>query len=129
MEEKFIYIEKKRWLFFGLPWTFTTYKFSEELLTVDTGFLNKVENDCYMYKIKDVRLVQSLWERIFKLGTIECYAGDVTSPQIYIKHVRNAKVIKDFILKASEDQRISHRIINTVGGHVDIGHDGCEFDN
>lgn len=50
------YTEKKRWTFFGLPWTFTTYTVSEELITVNSGFLKRVENDCYMYKVVDVRL-------------------------------------------------------------------------
>ena len=50
------YIEKKRWAFLGLPLTFTKYKITEEIITVDSGLLKKVENDCYMYKVVDVRL-------------------------------------------------------------------------
>ena len=41
--------EKKRWGFFGLPFTFTTYMVTEELITVEEGFINKRENDCYIY--------------------------------------------------------------------------------
>ena len=70
--------ERKRWVFFGLPFTFTIYTVKEEVITVDTGFLNKEENDCYMYKVQDVTLKTSLWERIFGLGTIICYTGDTT---------------------------------------------------
>ena len=43
--------EKKRWGFFGLPFTFTTYMVTEELITVEEGFINKRENDCYIYKV------------------------------------------------------------------------------
>ena len=68
--------ERKRWVFFGLPFTFTIYTVKEEVLTVDTGFLSKEENDCYMYKVQDVTLKTSLLERIFGLGTIVCYTGD-----------------------------------------------------
>ena len=42
------YTEKKRSMFLGLPWTFTTYKITEELITVKEGLLRKTENDCYM---------------------------------------------------------------------------------
>lgn len=35
--------EKKRWGFFGLPFTFTTYMVTEELITVEEGFINKRE--------------------------------------------------------------------------------------
>ena len=65
--------ERKRWLFFGLPFTFTTYHVTEEFITVKSGLLRQKEDDCYMYKIVDTRLVRSLAERIFGLGTVECF--------------------------------------------------------
>ena len=40
------YKEKKRSMFFGLPWTFTSYTVTEEIITVDTGLFKKEENDC-----------------------------------------------------------------------------------
>ena len=96
------YIEKKRLLFLGLPWTFTKYEIKEDMITIDTGFLNKVENDCYMYKVQDVQLRTTLLERIFGLGTVVCYTGDNTSPTLQLEHIKNAKEIKGFILEASE---------------------------
>lgn len=109
--------EKKRWVFFGLPFTFTDYTISEDLITIDTGFLNREENDCYMYKVQDVRLNASLGERIFGLGTITCYTGDVTNSELKIVHVRNAKTIKNFILEQSEIARQKHRTMSMM----DIG--------
>lgn len=106
--------ERKRWVFFGLPFTFTVYTITEEMITIDSGFLNKTEDDCYMYKVIDTKLLNSFWERIFKLGTIECETGDTTHPKLYIRHVRNARAIKDFIRQASEDERMRRRTINTL---------------
>ena len=62
--------ERKRWLFFGLPFTFTKYTVTEELITIDSGLLKTEQNDCYMYKVQDVVLSVTLMERIFGLGTI-----------------------------------------------------------
>ena len=56
--------EKKRCLFLGLPLTFTTYTITEELVTIDQGFLSRKEDDCYMYKIQDVTLTTSLFENV-----------------------------------------------------------------
>lgn len=107
------YIEKKRWAFLGLPLTFTKYKITEEIITVDSGLLKKVENDCYMYKVVDVRLEVSLLERIFGLGTVHCFSGDLTNPDLRLLHIKRAKEIKDFILKQSEEERLKRKTLNT----------------
>ena len=116
------FVEKKRWLFLGLPWTLTKYTVKDEMITINTGLFSTRENDCYMYKVQDVELVVSLWERIFKMGTIICYTGDTTNPKLYIEHVKNAKVIKDFILEASETARMKRRTMNTlrIDANVDM---------
>ena len=118
------YIEKKRILFFGLPWTFTKYTVNEEGIIVDTGFFNKEENDCYMYKVQDVTLKQSLTERMFGLGTVICHTGDVTHKTLELIHIKKSKEIKNFILKASEEARIRRRTVNTL--HIDADDDGLD---
>ncbi|MGN0402527.1 MAG: PH domain-containing protein [Acetatifactor sp.] len=109
--------ERKRWLFFGLPFTFTKYIIKEDMITIDTGLLKTVENDCYMYKVQDVQHVASLAEKIFKLGTVICFTGDTTHPQLVLSHIKNSKAIKEFILEQSEAARIKRRTVNML----DIG--------
>ena len=109
-----VYKERKRILFFGLPWTFTKYMITDEMITVDTGFFKVEENDCYMYKVQDVKLTATLIERLFGLGTITCYTGDVTSAQLVLQHVKHAKEIKNYLLKASEEARMKRRTLNTL---------------
>ena len=109
--------ERKRWVFLGLPFTFTTYTIKEELVTIDEGILNRKENDCYMYKVQDVELLESLPQRLFGLGTVRCYTGDTTSPTLLVQNVKNARAIKNFILEASEKARRRRRTMNML----DIG--------
>lgn len=104
--------ERRRWVFFGLPFTFTAYTVKENGITINSGFLSKTEEDCYMYKVQDVTLHTSLLERIFGLGTIVCHTGDTTNPQLVLEHIKNARAIKDFIWEQSEIARRNRRTMN-----------------
>ncbi len=125
MEEKIIgYRERRRWLFFGLPFTFTVYNVKEDILTIDDGFFKTTENDCYMYKIQDVEHTATFMEKIMGLGTVVCFTGDTTHPKLILKHIKHSKEVKDFILKNSEEARLKRRTVNMLN----IGMDGSDLD-
>lgn len=104
--------ERKRWLFLGLPFTFTKYQFTDELLTITEGFFNRKESSCYMYKITDIELNRTLFQRLFKLGTITCFTSDVTHPTLKIVHIKHSKEVKDMLLEVTEAHRIKRRTVN-----------------
>lgn len=108
------FIERKRWLFLGLPFTFTKYTIKEDMITIDEGLLKTVENDCYMYKVQDVKHSATLMEKMFRLGTVTCFTGDTTHPQLVISHIKHSKDVKEFILKQSEAERIKRRTLNML---------------
>lgn len=121
------FIERKRWLFLGLPFTFTKYTIREDMITIDTGFFKTVENDCYMYKVQDVQHSASLGEKLFRLGTVTCFTGDTTHPQLVLEHIKNSKAVKDFILEESEQARLKRRTVNMLNigsGDIEDMNDG-----
>ena len=119
------YMERKRWVFLGLPFTFTTYHVAENVITIDSGFFRKVE-----YKVQDVELVATFFERIAGLGTVICYTGDTTHPKLMLEHIKNAKTIKNYILEASENARMKRRTLNTlnIGAEAMDDMDGAGLD-
>ncbi len=111
------YHERKRWLFLGLPFTFTRYHIREDRITINTGLFKTTEDDCFMYKVQDVKLSRTLAEKMVGVGTIICYTGDTTDPQLTLKHIKKSKEIKEYILQASEEARLKRRTLNML----DIG--------
>ena len=120
-----VFTERKRWLLFGLPWTFTKYLLKDEILTTQTGFFTTLINDCYMYKIVDVQLERSLMEKMVGLGTVVCYTSDTTDKVLKITHVRHAEQIKNFILEKSEKMRMKRRTLTTMSLNSDAA-DGVD---
>ena len=82
-----VWQDRKRTLF-GLPWSFTKYSLTEEKLLVETGFLNKKEEEIRLYRIMDVTLKRSFGERIFGLGTIHCCSADRSTPEFDILRIK-----------------------------------------
>ncbi len=112
------YKERKRILFFGLPWTFTVYTVSEDMINMKRGLLKTLEDDCYIYKVTDVQLETTFMERLCGVATVICYTGDNTSPTLKLIHIKHAHEIKDYILKVSEEARMKRRTLNTMNLNV-----------
>ncbi|MDO4284007.1 MAG: PH domain-containing protein [Eubacteriales bacterium] len=114
-----MFTERKRWLFFALPFTFTKYLIYENDIQIESGLLTTKENDCYMYRVSDVELTRTLFQKIFGIGTVRCFTSDVTDKNLILKNIRNSREIKDYIYKAAEDSKKRRRTINMQ----DIGAD------
>ncbi len=108
------YVERKRLLFFGLPFTFTKYTLTDEKLIRNMGFFKTKEDTCYLYKIIDTKLERTLIERMFGLGTVICYTGDVTDKVIKLIHIKHSKDIKEYLVDQSEVVRHKRRTLNTL---------------
>lgn len=104
-----VWQDRKRTLF-GLPWSFTKYLLTEEKLLIETGFLNKKEEEVRLYRIMDVTLKRSLGERIFGLGTIHCCSADRSTPEFDILRIKRSGEIKNMLSDMIEQQRTIKRV-------------------
>lgn len=109
MIENSVWRDRKRTLF-GLPLSFTVYTLTDEKLIIETGVLNKKEEEIRLYRIMDLTLNRSLGERMFGLGTIHCCTADKTTPEFDIKRIKNSHQIKELLSGMVESQRMEKRV-------------------
>ena len=116
----YVWKDRKR-IIFGLPWTFTVYKLTEEKLFIETGFFSKKEEEIRLYRVMDLTLKRPFGQRIWGLGTIHCCTADKSTPEFDILKVKKSKVVKDMISdmveKQREEKRISAREFMSDGGY------------
>ncbi len=111
-ETKFIWKDRKRWKFLGLPWTFTKYALDEDKLTVKTGFFNSEENEVRLYRILDIKLKKDLLQKLVGLGTIAIVSSDQSLKNFEIKNIKNPKFVKDTLSNLVEEARDKKRVVN-----------------
>lgn len=104
-----IWKDRKRPIF-GLPLSFTKYRMTKEKLLIETGILSIKEEEIQLYRIMDLTLKCSIWQRIFNVGTIHCCSGDKTTPEFEIKDVKKPSEVKELLSKYIELQRDRKRI-------------------
>ena len=103
-EEEILWYDRKR-TFLGLPWSFTKYKLYESKITMEKGLFNRTEEEVKLYRVVDISYTQSFGERICKTGTLILTSTDATLPHLELKHIKNAKKIKDVISHMTEEAR------------------------
>lgn len=108
-EMDFVWKDRKR-IIFGLPWSFTVYKLSNEKLTITTGFVNKHEEEIRLYRIMDMSLNRTLGQRIFGLGTIHVCSADKSTPEFDMKNVKDSEHIKNMLSDMVEKERVKKRV-------------------
>lgn len=109
MTQNFVWQDRKR-IAFGLPFTFTTYHLTPEKLLIRSGILNTKEEEIRLYRIMDVTLQRSLWERLFGLGTIHCCSADKSTPEFEIRWIPHAADVKEQLSDMIEAERQAKRV-------------------
>ena len=101
--------DRKR-IIFGLPWSFTRYRLTDEKLIVKTGFFSTNEDETRLYRIMDVTLKRSLGERLWGLGTIHMCSAYKSTAEFDIKRIKKSESIKNLISDMVESERERKRV-------------------
>jgi uncharacterized membrane protein YdbT with pleckstrin-like domain len=96
--------DRKRTIF-GLPLSFTTYRLTEDRLFIETGFLNKHEDEIRLYRVLDVSLNRPLGQRLFGVGTVRCATSDQSMGTFDLGPVKRPKDVKELLSQTVEAAR------------------------
>lgn len=91
----FLWNDRRRRM--GLPLSFTRYALTEDRLFLDTGFFNLRSEEILLYRVRDINLRRSLWQRIFGVGSIRVLSSDKSTPDLLIKNVKNPLEVKELL--------------------------------
>lgn len=131
LPEGILWRERKR-TFLGLPWSFTIYSCSEEILYIKRGFFNQSEDEVRLYRIMDLSLKKTFGQRMFKVGTIHCCSSDKTMKDFDIINIKHVDAIKKQLSELVEKQRVAKRVTSReymVDSHEDDDDDFESDDN
>ncbi|WP_139906018.1 PH domain-containing protein [Clostridium thermarum] len=96
---------KDRKRFLGLPLSFTRYRLENNRLYVNKGFFSTIEDELVMYRVLDVRLKRTLWDKIFGVGTIILYTADETHKELILEKIKHSKEVRTMISEIAEQER------------------------
>ena len=122
--DKYIWADKKRIL--GIPMTFTYYALSDDRIFVETGLFNIQDDEALLYRIRDISMTRSFWQRIFGVGTVKIASTDKTSPDIILKNIKNPEDVKEMIHNRVEKVKIERRVHIGEFSTIDIDDDAFD---
>ena len=105
---KVLWHDRKR--YFGLPLSFTRYDLVEKedswlKIFCSTGLLSTSEEEVNVYRIFDLSIYQSFFDKIFNVGTITLHCNDETHEEIYLVNIKNPYKVRDRIAQLIETER------------------------
>ncbi|MGM9523594.1 MAG: PH domain-containing protein [Faecousia sp.] len=105
-----MYIWKDRKRFLGMPLSFTRYAISKDRLFLSVGFLSVRDEEILLYRVRDISIRRTLWQRIFGVGSINVTSADKSTPQLVLKNIKHPLDIKELLHENVEECKIRRRM-------------------
>lgn len=95
--------DRKRIL--GLPITFTVYTLKNSRLYLKEGFFNTKENEMLLYRILDIKMTKTLWNKLFGVGSLTLFTVDETHREFVIQNIKKPQEVRDLLSAEIEKER------------------------
>ncbi len=122
LEKNIIWRDKKRIL--GMPISFTRYALSYDRLYVTVGAINIRDDEVLLYRVRDISVRRSLWQRMANLGTVTVNTSDKSTPIVVLKNIKDPLIVKELIHENAEEMKIKRRI--RLGETINVDDDDLD---
>jgi uncharacterized membrane protein YdbT with pleckstrin-like domain len=83
------------------------FELTTERLLVTSGVINVVTRSLELYRVKDIRIEQPWFQRIFGLENVELTTSEVSAPFVSIDHIPKSAQLADTIRARVEACRVA----------------------
>ncbi len=87
------------------------YELTTERLKIRQGVFNKQLDEIELYRVRDYRLEQPFWLRLFSLGNIGMGTTDTSNPYVVLRAVRDCEHVYELTRKYVEECRVKKRVL------------------
>lgn len=99
----------------ALHLNFTTYQITKDELIIQTGFIKRKTNTVELYLLKDPDLIETLYQRILKIGTVIVKIDSHSNYEragmiINLKNIKNAKEVRKILRDGIEADVMERKI-------------------
>ena len=122
---EYFWKDRKRYL--GLPLSFTRYALSHDRLFLSVGFISVKDDDILLYRIRDISVKRTLWQRLCGVGTVTVQSSDKTHPTLELKNVKDPMRVKETLHDLVEEMKQKRRM--RFGEIMGSGYDENELDD
>lgn len=125
--KEILWADRKRIL--GMPISFTKYSIDEDRLYIMRGLLRTELDEILLYRVLDIRSTQTLWQKLFGVGTIRLYSADQTDRELVLKNIKKPeklhRYLSGIIEKNRREKGIAGREIVGMASAPLHGHGPC----
>ena len=107
-ENQELWHDKKRIL--GMPISFTRYSVEPDRFIAKVGFFRTEVNEILLYRILDIKMVRTLGQKIFGVGTITLYTADSNQSTFEVKNIKKPDKVRRFLSRIIEQRREEKRV-------------------
>ena len=94
----------------GLPLSFTRYEIYDDKLVLRKGFFKTTVDEIMVYRIMDIKLIRSLGQKLFGVGTVVLMSSDKSHPQLELKSIKQSDTVRNFLSELIDKQRTARGI-------------------